>query len=369
MREVLTSELVPGMVLGDDILNFTGQLVFSKDFVLTDKAITRLAYYSIPSVIIQDDDTELKYEEIKPIEIAPPPAFEESVHSQKVKASPNFQKFKKEFEENLESFKGSINDIVTLNKPIDPDALFAQTVNMTSFSDSSISTMDMIQNMREYDDLTFAHSMNVALICNVFAGWLHWDAEETKLVTLCGLLHDIGKLKIPDSIIKSPNKLTDNQYKIVKTHTIKGYEILKEHSYLDPHIAYSALMHHERYDGTGYPLGIAGEKIDKYARAVGIADVYDAMTSARVYRGPWCPYRVVELYENEGFQKYDPEFIITFLENVVNTYLHNDVLLSNGEKGTIVFNNKAFLSKPIVQTDFQLYDLSKETSLHIEKIL
>ena len=104
-------------------------------------------------------------------------------------------------------------------------------------------------------------------------------------------------------------KLTDAEYEVIKAHAQLGYDILKDQP-LDERIKNAALMHHERYDGTGYPNHLVGKEIDDMAAIVAIADVYDAMTAARVYRGPVCPFRVIELYESEGFQKYDVEYLI-----------------------------------------------------------
>lgn len=93
------------------------------------------------------------------------------------------------------------------------------------------------------------------------------------------------------------------------------------------------------------------------------------MTSARIYRGPMCPFRVIEIFESEGLQKYDPEYIMTFLESIVNTYIHNEVLLSDNTKATVVFINKQTLSKPMVKKGNEIIDLSKEEDLHIDAIL
>ena len=126
-------------------------------------------------------------------------------------------------------------------------------------------------------------------------------------------------------------------------------------------------MHHERYDGSGYPLHLKGEQISSFASLVSLADVYDAMTSARVYRGPVCPFTVISLMESDGYQKYAPRYLLTFLENIVNTYLLHTVLLSDGSEGTIVFINKDKL--PTVKVGSQYIDLAKRTELSIVKIL
>lgn len=357
MRRVRTSELTPGMITAEDVYNYTGQMILPKGLTLTDKAITRLEFYSILSVRIEDQS--LVGLDVKE---------DTRTHSERIRESEEFKKFHESFDENLISFKESINDIVDMNANIDTDAMLTNTLAILSEATSSYHAFDMLHNMRQYDDLTFAHCMNVALICNIFSQWLKWSEKEQNLLTLCGLLHDIGKLKIPDNIIKKPDRLTDEEYKIVKTHTVEGFHILKNKN-INSHIMNAALMHHEKCDGTGYPLGVQADKIDRYAKAVAIADVYDAMTSARIYRGSMCPFRVIEIFETEGLQKYDPEYILIFLENIVNTYLHNEVRLSNGETGTVVFINKHMLSKPVIKQGEKFLDLSKEPDLHIDAIL
>ena len=364
MKRVKTSELVPGYVLAEDVYNYNGQMILTKGMVLNDKIITRLEFYSIMSVRVEDEMQEVVDEPAPEV-----PELNELPHSAIIKQSRDFVEFKDTFDKTLDDFKGSINNIVALNSPINTDELLHNTKDLIEQAkSSSFSTMDMLHNMRQYDDLTFAHSMNVSLICNVFAGWLKMTPEETDLLTLCGMLHDLGKLKIPDSIIKKPDKLTTDEYQLVKTHTVEGYHILKAQG-VDVHISNSALMHHEKCDGSGYPLGLTADRIDNFAKIVAIVDVYDAMTSARIYRGPMCPFRVIELYESEGLQKYDAHYILTFLENVSNTYLHYNVLLSDGRVGQVVFINKSALSKPIVQCGNDMVDLSKEKDLHIDKIL
>lgn len=364
MKRIKTKDLIPGYVLAEDVYSYNGQMILTNGTVLTDKIITRLEFYSIMSVRVEDEMQDVPHEEALPT-----PELKEPPHSEIIKQSKDFTDFKNTFDDTLTDFKSSINNIVELNSPINTDELLNNTKSLINQAkNSSYSTMDMLHNMRQYDDLTFAHSMNVSLICNVFGGWLKMKPEEIDLLTLCGMLHDLGKLKIPDSIIKKPEKLTTDEYQLVKTHTVEGYHILKAQG-VNEHIANSALMHHEKCDGSGYPLGLTADRIDTYAKIVGIVDVYDAMTSARIYRGPMCPFRVIELYESEGLQKYDAHFILTFLENVSNTYLHYTVQLSDGRAGKIIFINKNALSKPIVQCGDEMVDLSKEKDLHVDKIL
>ncbi|MCR5303940.1 MAG: HD-GYP domain-containing protein [Lachnospiraceae bacterium] len=361
MKRVLTQNLTPGMITGEDVYTYSDQLVIGKGIVLTDATITKLSYYSILSVMVEDNVA---------------PAFsdnnpEESSYNEKLRATPEFKKFKADFEEETEHFKESMNDIVMKNAPVNSDALFDGVYGLVSNNsgNGTYPIFEMLHNMRTYDDVTYVHSMNVALINNIFARWLHLSSDEIRTATLCGLLHDIGKLAVSSEIIKKPSKLTDNEYAMIKEHPSSGYRILRSKN-VNEHIINAALMHHERCDGSGYPLGLSLSKIDPYARMTAISDVYDATTSARSYRGPLCPFAVVGIFENEGLQKYDPGFIMTFLENIVSTYLLNTVRLNDGTTGQVVFINRNKLSKPTIQCgNDKFIDLSKEKDLEIEAII
>ena len=358
MKRIGTSNLTPGMVTAEDIYNYNNQLIIPKGLVLDDKTIAKLDYYSILSVRIEDEKVNINPEGL---------AYSRT-YSEKIKASPEFVRFKEEFDKDVENFKEVINDVVVKGSPLDLDKLMNHTLNILDIGATTPNLLDMLHCMREYDDATYIHSMNVALICNVMARWLRMSDDQVSKATVSGLLHDVGKTQIPDDIIRKPAKLSPQEYSIIKRHPQAGYELLKK-SDIDPDILNAVLMHHERFDGSGYPLGLTGPQIPIFARMVSIADVYDAMTSARAYRGPLCPFKTIEVFEEEGLQKYDPQFIMTFLENVVNTYLLNSVRLSNGERGTIVYINKDHLSAPTIRTDSDFIDLSHRKDLAIEAII
>lgn len=359
MGRVSTGLLVPGMVLESDVYNFNDQLILPEGLVLNDKAIEKLKYYSIVSVRIVDI---ARQEE---------PSGEDELgesYNERFRKSEEFVKFQKDFDRTVTEMGRMLSDVVTKNASIDTNKLVTDAFALLHPPGGDINIFDMVHNMRHYDDITFAHCLNVGLICNVFAGWLGMSEEEQKLATLCGILHDIGKLKIPESVIKKPKKLTDAEYDLIKTHPIEGYKILQRYD-LDEHIKSAALMHHERYDGTGYPLGLTDEQIDPYAKIVAIADVYEAMTAARQYRGSLCPFLVLEAFEEEGLQKYDTRMIMTFMENIVNTYMLNRVGLSNGKEGDIVFINRTRYSKPMVRCGREYIDLNKNPDVKIDKLL
>lgn len=358
MKKVLTSSLVPGMQLAADILTSIGQRLLTKGTVLTDADITRLEFYSIISVGIEDkvetSKTDTKTQET-------------ISYFDRLRERKEYKEYKELFEADVSVFENTCNHIVEEDAQIDVEDMMDMIQRLMKPAKEICGVFDMLHNLRSYDDESFSHSVNVALICNVFAGWLNMSDSDRELTTMCGLFHDIGKTKISKSLLRKKEKLTEDEYKIIQNHTVEGYNILMSQN-VDEHIKNAALLHHERYDGSGYPLGLAGDKTDEFAKIVGIADVYDSITSPRIYRKALCPFTVIELFEKEGLEKYDPKYLLVFLENIVNTYLQNKVKLSNGEIGTILMINRNALSRPLVRTKNHVYDLQKENDLRILEI-
>ncbi|MCR5672249.1 MAG: HD-GYP domain-containing protein [Lachnospiraceae bacterium] len=363
MKRVRISDLRPGMVTAEDVFSYNNQMIVPKGSTLDDKMITRLEFYSVLAVRIVDDaesdGTGSDHTSSGGV------IDENSAYSQKIKNSKQFKKFEASFLETANVFKDQLKNIADKGAQINGREMIDSVTGLITEDMTGISVFDMLHNMRQYDDITFMHSMNVALICNVFAKWLGLAANDVETLTLGALLHDVGKLKIPDNIIKKPDKLSPAEYNIIKTHSLQGYNILKDKN-VDENIRQIALMHHERCDGSGYPLGVTGEKITNYAKIVAIADVYDAMTAARIYRGPLCPFKVISIFESEGLQKYDGHYILTFLEHVATTYMNNRVRLNNGMEGDVIFMNRNQYSRPMIQCQDKFIDLSKEPDLYIE---
>ncbi len=361
MKRVITKKLMPGMVLASDVLSFESNIrLLDKGTVLDEKDIARLAFYSIIDVLIEDEPVETV--------AATGTAGAGLTYSERLKQSEDFKEFKQDFEECAHKYEHTINDILKGNKELDLDDMMTPIYSLLGQGRTASNIFDMLHNLRLYDDATYTHCINVALITNILAQWLKWSPEEVEMATQAGLFHDIGKLLIPDSIITKPGRLTDDEYRVIMTHPQKGYDAMRELN-ISNHVKNAALMHHERNDATGYPLKLRGPQIDKYAKAVAIADVYDAMTSARYYRGPLCPFIAISMFEEEGFQRYDPEMIIAFLHNIVNTYLRNTVRLNTGEVGEIIFINNNALSRPTIKVADDYIDLSRCPGVYIQEII
>jgi len=361
MKKLTIEELVPGMTIATDVYTYNDQLILPKGLVLTDKSITRLRFYSISYINIEDNFVNNSFPFNK--EEDKPTAYSDSLKSKAV-----FNEFKSCFEDTIHSFSNTMINLVEHNSDIDTNLLLEQTLAIFKINNGDFNLFNMLHNLRTYDDDTFAHSINVSLICNVFATWLNMNAEDVKTATLAGLLHDIGKLKIPDTIVHKPARLTESEYEIIKTHPTEGYRILQSMN-INQHVKNAALMHHERCNGSGYPLGLVGDQIDPIAKLVSIVDVYEATTAPRIYRGPLSPFEVIGLFQSEGIQKYDVLYIMTFLENIVNTYMHYGVVLNDGTEGTIIFINKQDLSRPIIRSGNRFIDLTANPTLSIVRII
>ena len=360
MKNIATNELLPGMVLATDVATPNLNKIALKGTIISSKDIAKFVFYSIKEVAIEDTEVDAILSELPP--------SDELTSSQRLRQTQEFKTFKNDFEICAQKYEDDIKQLIAGNAEVDTNLMLEPVYALLKQGRTTSDVFSMLHLLRNYDDATYTHCINVALTTNILAQWLKWSDEEVKIATLSGLFHDIGKITIPESIITKPGKLTDAEYTIVKTHPQRGYDALKDLD-ISYHVKNAALMHHERFDGTGYPSGLSGPQIDTYAKMVAITDVYDAMTSARHYRRPMCPFVVISTFEEEAFRKYDPEMVMCFIQNIVHTYLLSTVRLNTGEVGEIVFINKTYLSKPTIKIDDNYIDLSKCPGVFIEEIL
>ncbi len=168
---------------------------------------------------------------------------------------------------------------------------------------------------------TLGHSRRVSEYAGLIARELGWSQEEILHLKNAADLHDIGKVGVPDTILNKPGKLTEDEYILIKDHTVIGAEILKNIT-LIPHAAEVARSHHERYDGTGYPDGLKGEEIPLYARIITMADSYDAMSSRRIYRNALSRQEIYEEIRSNQGKQFDPVIAEIFLRLLTENRLH-----------------------------------------------
>lgn len=370
--KVLLELLQTGMITAEDVYALNGQLLVPKGSALTEAMIHKMRVYSIRAVRIADNAEEAAASE-NPADNdymgTNVPGFTSKIPDEVRKARvQNIKEYKEAYSKGLNYFQVAVNNLVTKNTDADIDSILNDTLSMLDAKGKNSSILDMLIYMKEYDSSVYAHCINVSLLCNMLAHWLDYSEEDCHMAAACGMFHDIGKLAIPEQILRKPGPLTPEERNLVNTHPEKGYQMLEEYKVAET-VKLSALMHHEFCDGSGYPRRLKAGQIDRFAKLVTICNIYDAMTSERPYRKVMSPFAVIEYFEGIGLQKFDTRPILTFLENTVNTYLNCPVRLSNGMVGYVVFINRERLGRPTVQCGSEFVDLSKNKDLSIQEML
>lgn len=355
---VSVSNLIPGMVTARDVYTRNDQLLIPKDTVIDENSITRVSFFGVLSISVYADNDLM--DDLQDDDI------ERDFKTQEEKEE--FIKFKKNYDLVANTVAENMNQLLKADVEIDQDKLIEDVDKLVFKSRSKYHIFDMIHDIKNYDDETYRHCLNVAMINNVFADWLNMSEYEKNHLTLCGLLHDVGKLLVNKDVLRKPARLTEDEFEEIKQHPMRGYQSLKDKK-IPESVKRAVLLHHERCDGKGYPFGFRISEIDPYAAITAIADVYDAMTATRVYRKGMSPFDVIKIFEEDGRKQFNPIFLVPILNNLTNTYLQHEVVLSNGLSGKIVLINKNELSRPMIMLDNgKFIDLSKERNISITEV-
>ena len=223
-----------------------------------------------------------------------------------------------------------------------------------------------LQTVKTTDDYTFQHSIRVAVISGILGKWLGFSGDQLKDITLSGLLHDIGKIKLPPELLNKPQKLTASEMATARNHPLEGYRLLNKSPSVAPEVLLGVLQHHERNDGSGYPMGCGSEKIHQYAQIIAVADIYDAMTSDRVYQDRSTPFQVVDVVHDHMYQQLDLHICMVFLNNVRNYFIGNLVVLNDGRRAEVISLHPTPSTRPVVRTnDGEFIDLEQQREMVI----
>ncbi|WMC92848.1 HD-GYP domain-containing protein [Kineothrix sp. MB12-C1] len=342
--------LKPGMEVGEDVFNYKNELLVPINTILTEEHIKKITRHSVMCVLIKE-----------PVDYA-------TTHFERVRLSQEFQIFEVIYKENLTRYKELMNDFVINGTPLEIRELMDIYNTLVPHAKNDDFLLDYLYHMLpSEDDMTHAHCLNSALIAGVFAKWLNLSNEDTDILIQCGFFYDIGKLKLSSDLLWKPGKLTDLEFAQMKTHTLIGFNLLKELD-LNQHILNATLMHHERCDGSGYPSRLRGDKIDRFAKYIAIIDSYEAMTSARMYRQSMHPFQVIERFEKAGFIIYEESILRPILSHIAGTQMGYNVRLSDGRIAEVIVINQKHLSRPLLRAGNSIIDLSSDLSLQIEVI-
>lgn len=227
----------------------------------------------------------------------------------------------------------------------------------------------LLSFLESIDEYTMRHSISVAILSRFIGKSIGIQKEELDELTIAALLHDIGKLRVPESILKKSGKLTESEFAMMAEHTIHGFEIVRRLSGCTYRQALVALQHHEREDGSGYPHRLHGFQIDPLSKIVAVADVFHAMVSKRVYKEPVPLYQVLKELSLCANKSLEPNVTLNFLTQIMNLIHGSRVTLSNGESGRIVMIHKEDPIHPVVEVNESYIDLSRIHSVMLEQVL
>jgi putative nucleotidyltransferase with HDIG domain len=340
IRKIFFDDCEAGMQIASDLYSGSKSLIVPAGTILDEYSLARIAKFKIALVEVFEPAPEICADKPKP------KPFEHVYSVQVGKIRNIFESLENGNPLRMEEIRTTVKELVA----------------------SDIGNRDILHtlnSLRSSDEYTYTHSLNVGILAMMLARWSGHSEAVTKQICYAGVLHDIGKSRISMDIIKKPGKLTVAEYEAIKMHPVEGYNILKKCPVLAEDIRQGVLMHHERLDGSGYPLRVKGPKIHEYGKIVAIADVFDAMVSDRCYCAKESPFSVLAHFKNQFFQHLDVKYLDIFVQKMSVYYLGERVRLSDGSEGEVVYINPQKINHPIVQINGRILDLADETTIAI----
>lgn len=340
------NELSAEMVLAEEI-KADGLLLLNEGTKLTDAIIDKLKeiYFYSKVAVYSDKEDIFTFYKSKTVE-----EIEESFINLSVDAK--------------EVFRNIGDTIETSTEEIDN---FIQKIR-----EELSSTRAIIKNIilvGSGKDAIYRHSVNVTALSAILGKWLGFRENEINLLTHAAILHDFGKTKIDDEILNKVLPLTNADWVEIKKHPVFIYNSLKGITSLDTSIIYGVLMHHERLDGSGYPLGVKEDKIHPFAKIIAIADTFDAINSNRIYRKSQGPFEALSTLKKESLGKLDYEYCKVFIEHVLTFLMGESVLLNTDKTCTVIGVNPDEISRPLLFDGSEFLDLKNHKQIHIVKLL
>jgi len=349
MRKISLEKCQENMKLAKTIFTDDGRILLSAGIALKRSFIERLKLCNLSEVYIDDEfSTDIEINDV---------VDERTRNEAKLLVKSVMEEYKVTQRFDADRVKSVVNRII----------------------DELLYTRDIMVNLTDIkssDDYTFSHSVNVCILSLITGIKLGLNQLRLKDLGIGALMHDIGKTLIPKEILNKASKLTNEEFEQIKKHTILGHEILKTNRDISITSAHVAIAHHERYDGSGYPLGTKGDNIHQFARIVAIADVYDALSSDRVYRKKMKPHEVLEYMLTAGEVLFDRNILEHFVRSIAIYSIGTSVVLNTGERGIVVDVNRTFPTRPIVRVvidaggkrlaSFNEIDLTKRLNVFIE---
>ncbi|MFT8322577.1 MAG: HD-GYP domain-containing protein [Bacillus sp. (in: firmicutes)] len=353
MRLIGTKYIAEGVILAKPILNERGKILINSGVKIDNKMIKRLMELRISYLYIEDGRTN---------DIYPEPSISDDLKKEAMKT----------IETNFTEIKESVNKskFIMMEKAT---STFKKLIsNVLEELQGHRELSSMMSDVFLYDDYIFSHSLNVTIYSLALGIELNLTANQLKILGLGAILHDVGKINIPLKILLKPEKLTKQEFGIIKSHAETGYKMLKDIPNMSLLVAHCAYQHHERINGSGYPRGIKGEEIHLFGKIIAVADVFDAITSNRVYKRALLPHEALEILYGGIDSLYDAKIVEAFRKAIILYPNGLSVSLSNGEKGVICRQNNGLNERPVVRvlekedgTEIAPYEIDLKESLSI----
>jgi len=307
MRRVIALELVGLQKLECDLYDENGKILYEKGTDFTPELLMKLSHAKIFKRDEQDYAEEKTVMVLEKTEEPKPPEPQNVPEKAEYKTVLNVKKIEKLID-NVKEILKSIEDGIPPKTSVCLDAT-------KSICEEVYEKCDKVSNigqLRVHDYYTYSHSINTAVLSAVIGRELGFHENKVKDLTFAGLLHDIGKIKIPKEILYKPGKLSQEEFTLIKNHSFLGYEFIIKEMELPEYIAKGALDHHERWHGDGYPNGLKGKEISEFGQIIGIADVFDALISEKIYKGSVQSNDAVRIMLTEEAKSFNPEIFHKF---------------------------------------------------------
>jgi HD-GYP domain-containing protein (c-di-GMP phosphodiesterase class II) len=240
---------------------------------------------------------------------------------------------------------------VRLGKAIEPGECVALVDDVVESINRHPDALLSLARLKNADEYTYMHSVAVCALMVSLGRQLGLDDTQCRDAGMAGMLHDLGKAAMPQDILNKPGKLTDQEFDIIKTHPVRGYEMLLDSPNVSDGAKDVCLHHHERFDGTGYPHKLGGDKISLFARMGAVCDVYDAVTSDRPYKSGWDPaHALSQMATWKGH--FDTAVFQSFVKSVGIYPTGSLVKMRSGRLAVVLEQNPSTLTKPRVKVFF-----------------
>ncbi|MGN1170814.1 MAG: HD-GYP domain-containing protein [Lachnospiraceae bacterium] len=355
-----TRVLQSGMRIDQTIADTTGRVLIARGTFLDDYLIDAIRKLGITGIYIREGEEEVDESLIMAEGESASPETLKKIEKLSVADRTKVQLTESVRERVAEGISylftnTSSSDFASATKTIADDLMKAIYENDALAVDIGL--------LKVSDEYTFKHSVDVATMAMVIAKKREMSQQEVYDIGISGLLHDIGKSKIPNEILNKPGRLTDEEFAIMKQHPAYGYQILKENKDLSDMIKLGVLQHHEKINGKGYPMGVDESKISSFAKIISVADIYDALVTERPYKHGFSPRDAVEMIMAMT-EELDIDAMKGFLGSVILYPVGSTVELSNGEKARVVENYEKFILRPKVVglKTGRVYDLANDMS-------